>query len=363
MQEYTEERGSRTMADEKSKEILRLEEALRASEARFRDAFEHHSAVKLLLDPMTGRIADANEAAVAFYGWTRDQLLRMHIHDINILSPDEVKAELEKARTVRRTSFEFRHRLADGSIRDVAAFVSTIGSGPGALLHSIITDITDRKQAEREREAALEAVKRQLREKDILLRETHHRIKNNIASIQSLLSLQARATTNAEALGALQDAAGRVAGMRVLYDRMLMADRYQEAALSTYLGGLVDSVVSLLAGETHVVVEKRFEEITLSSRVLFPLGLIVNEIVTNMVKHAFAGRESGTVRISASREGEQVTLVLEDDGSGLPPGFKIETSEGFGLTLVRMLCDQLEARLAVENIARGTRWSMVFESE
>jgi two-component sensor histidine kinase len=122
-------------------------------------------------------------------------------------------------------------------------------------------------------------------------------------------------------------------------------------------------VVSLFAGETHIVVEKRFDDIILGSKVLFPLGLIVNEIVTNMIKHAFAGRESGTLRISASREGKQVTVVLEDDGSGLSPGFDVNAAKGFGLTLVRMLCDQLDARLGVENITRGTRWSMVFEAE
>ena len=88
--------------------------------------------------------------------------------------------------TLGRTYFEFRHRLADGSIRDVAAYASTIGTGDRSVVHSIIIDITDRKRAEKEREEALEAVQRQLREKDLLLRETHHRIKNNIASIQNV---------------------------------------------------------------------------------------------------------------------------------------------------------------------------------
>jgi PAS domain S-box-containing protein len=337
--------------------------ALRASETLFRNVFQYHTAVKLLVDPATAAILDANEAAVAFYGWTREQLLQMRVWDLNTLPPEEVKRELALASTIGRTYFEFRHRRADGSIRDVAVYSSDIGHGGNSMLHSIITDITDRKKAEQERAAALETVQRQLREKDLLLRETHHRIKNNIASIQVLLSMQARGTTNPEALRALQDAASRVSGMRVLYDRMLMAEQYEEADLAMYVGGLVESVVGLLAGETHVTVEKSIGEIRLGSRELFPLGLIVNEIVTNMIKHAFAGRPAGTVRISAAKEAKTITVVLGDDGKGLPPEFRIEASTGFGLTLVQMLCQQLEARLTVDSSAAGTLWTIVFDVE
>ena len=337
--------------------------ALRESEALFRNVFQKHHAVKLLVDPATGRILDANDAAVSFYGWTREQLLRMNVADINTLPPEEVQAELAKSMTRGRTYFEFQHRRVDGSIRDVAVYTSDIGRGGNAILHSIVTDITDRKRAEREREVALEAVQRQLREKDLLLRETHHRIKNNIASIGHLLSMQAASITNPEALRALQDASTRVSGMRGLYDRRLAADRYEEADLAMYVGGLVDSVVELLAGETRVTVEKNIGEIILGSRELFPLGLIVNEIVTNMIKHAFAGRAAGTVRIGAVQEGKIVTVVLGDDGKGLPEGFVIEKSTGFGLALVQMLCQQLEAKLTVDSSAAGTRWTIVFDAE
>ena len=100
--------------------------------------------------------------------------------------------------------------------------------------------------------------------------------------------------------------------------------------MSTYLGGLVDSVVGLLAGETHVVVEKRFDEITLSSKVLFPLGLIVNEIVTNMIKHAFAGRECRHRAHQCIAGGEAGDLVLEDDGKGCRRGSRSKRRRGSG---------------------------------
>lgn len=118
------------------------------SEKKFRDLFHHHAAVKLLIDPDTGNIVEANEAAEKFYGWPRERLRQMRITDINILSPEQVKAEMEKAKNMQRIHFEFRHRLADGSIRDVAVFSSRIDMEGKILLHSIIHDITAHRHLE-----------------------------------------------------------------------------------------------------------------------------------------------------------------------------------------------------------------------
>ncbi len=131
-------------------ERIRTEEAIRESEERYRNLFEYHSAVKLLIDPDTGDIIDANEAAVNYYGWPRERLKAMKIQEINTLPPDDVKQEMETARNDKKVLFEFRHRRADGSIRDVEVFSSRIELKGKYLLHSIIHDITDRKQAEAE---------------------------------------------------------------------------------------------------------------------------------------------------------------------------------------------------------------------
>jgi PAS domain S-box-containing protein len=124
-------------------------EALRQSEELFRNIFEHHAAVKLIIDPDTGEIHNANKAAECFYGWTKEQLKRMTIQDINLLSPGQVKSRMNEAKHLERVHFEFRHRLADGSLRDVEVLSSKIQVHEKALLHSIVHDITDRKMAER----------------------------------------------------------------------------------------------------------------------------------------------------------------------------------------------------------------------
>jgi PAS domain S-box-containing protein len=125
-------------------------DALRESEESYRKLFENHSAVKIILDPDTGAILDANDAAAQYYSWTREELKHMKIYQINTLSPEEVNVEMERARSKRRNRFEFRHRRADGSIRDVEVFSSKIEIRGKDVLHSIIQDITERKQVEEE---------------------------------------------------------------------------------------------------------------------------------------------------------------------------------------------------------------------
>jgi two-component system cell cycle sensor histidine kinase/response regulator CckA len=125
----------------------------------FRAEFDDHAAVKLLVEPDSGRIIDANHAAADYYGWPRERLRRMRVQDINTLSPAEVAREMQRARDLSRTQFEFRHRRADGSVRDVDVFSSKSRVAGRDLLHSTIHDITQRKQAEQEARDLLSQVR------------------------------------------------------------------------------------------------------------------------------------------------------------------------------------------------------------
>ena len=129
-------------------ERKRAEKALRESEENYRRLFQDHAAVKLLIDPDSGDIVDANKSAADFYGWRLEELRKMKIHQINTLSPEEVYAEMQKARTLKKTYFEFRHRCADGSIKDVKVFSSKVEIKGKEYLHSIIHDATKEKELE-----------------------------------------------------------------------------------------------------------------------------------------------------------------------------------------------------------------------
>jgi len=133
------------------------EKSLRRSEERYRNLFENHAAVKLLLDPETGRIVDANQAAAKFYGWSRDQLTQMKIQQINNLLPEQTDREIEKVIENQRIRFEFCHQLADGSVKDVEVYSSKIELEGKEYIHSIIHDISERKQAEKQNKLLISA--------------------------------------------------------------------------------------------------------------------------------------------------------------------------------------------------------------
>jgi len=124
------------------------EEALSESEARYRSLFENNHAVMLLIDPDNGAIVDANAAACAYYGWSREELERRRIDEINTLTSEEVSAEMQLARAEKRNNFFFKHRRADGTIRDVEVYSGPILLQGKTLLYSIVHDVTNRKQAE-----------------------------------------------------------------------------------------------------------------------------------------------------------------------------------------------------------------------
>ncbi len=133
-------------------ERKRAESALRESEARYRSLFQANRAVIWLVDTADGSIVDANAAASAYYGWSREELLSMRVSDINTLSWEDLKVEMEDVRAIRRQLFEFKHRLADGTLRDVEVFSGPISVDGRNCIYSIIYDITERKQAEEARE-------------------------------------------------------------------------------------------------------------------------------------------------------------------------------------------------------------------
>ncbi|MFO7754805.1 MAG: PAS domain S-box protein, partial [Bacteroidales bacterium] len=126
----------------------RIEKELEDSEKKFRNIFENHSAIKLIIDPDNGNIVEANPAAADFYGWTVEELERMNIFDINTLPDKDLKVEIENVRQGKKTHFEFSHRRADGSVRFIETFSSSVNIAGKEYLHSIIHDVTGKKKAE-----------------------------------------------------------------------------------------------------------------------------------------------------------------------------------------------------------------------
>jgi PAS domain S-box-containing protein len=212
-----------------------------------------------------------------------------------------------------------------------------------------------RKQAE-------ERIKGLLEEKELLLHEVHHRIKNNMSTMVSLLSLQARAAEDTGAAEALKDAMARMQSMSTLYDRLFRTEDLREMSLREYLPDLVREIVGMFPNGGSVEVKARIEDIKLGVKRLSLLGIIVNELVTNAMKYAFVGREGGAILVAVHSRKDRVTLRIEDDGVGMPRDLDLENSSGFGLGLVRILAKQLGATVAIER-RRGAAFVLQFDRE
>lgn len=211
-----------------------------------------------------------------------------------------------------------------------------------------------------QRRMAEARIKALLKEKTTLLNEVHHRIKNNIASIESLLTLQLDTLKSPEAASALQDAIGRVGSMRILYEKLLYSDDYREISVRGFLESLIDTVLALFPGKARIACERDIEDFQLSPKTLSSLGIVVNEILTNIMKHAFEGKESGLIRISLTKVGRHVTLSIQDDGKGFPGDFNSGESAGFGLMIVRMLSEQMKGSFSMTG-HEGTRSTLEFD--
>jgi len=214
-------------------------------------------------------------------------------------------------------------------------------------VEGLIMDITERKRNEA-------AIKRQLEEKELLLKETQHRIKNNITMIASLLSLQSKSAINPEAAAILKEAIGRLHSMAELYNKMLLSTDYRDIPAARYLGDLADAAVAIFADQKKVTLKKQLDDCLIDAKKLFLLGIITNELLANTMKYAFVGREAGAIEISFTKRGPEATLTIQDDGAGLPDGLDTETTGSFGLMLVRMLAQQLEGTFSIDS-REGTK--------
>jgi PAS domain S-box-containing protein len=215
-------------------------------------------------------------------------------------------------------------------------------------------DITYRKTVEEE-------IKRQLSEKETLLTEVHHRIKNNIASIEALLWIQADEMSNPEAVNSLKLAISRVQGVRVLYEKLLVDQQYEDVSIKSYFDELLKSLLSVHPEHTSLTIDKNIDDISLKSGKAVLVGIILNELVTNILKHAFRGETGKHIQIDFNHEADHSVLSVRDDGIGITEESLSKNQSGFGLTIVRMLAEQLSGQLKIGK-DRGTRFTVVFKN-
>ena len=234
--------------------------------------------------------------------------------------------------------------------------------GPLTDTHGIIrniigfgVDITDRKQAEQQIKTALE-------EKEVLLKEIHHRVKNNLQIVSSLLYLQVRKTDNQELQAVLQESRSRILSMSLIHQKLYQSTDLAHIKFSDYARDLTQTLFRTYGvGPAKVGLSIEGNGLTLDIDHAVPCGLIMNEVVSNSLKYAFPQRRRGNVHIELQQDQtKQHHLILSDNGVGFPEGFDLRSRSSLGMTLIERLTEQLQGRMERQSSAQGTTYHIAF---
>ena len=464
--------------------LCATEEELHESEERYRGLFENNHAIMLLIDPDNGAIVDANDAASTYYGWSIEELKMRRIDEINTLKREEVFAEMQLALSEKRNYFLFRHRLADGTIRDVEVYSGPIPLKGKRLLYSIVHDITERKKADQqvkerikeletlyslgeiagkedltldklyqeltdilpqgcqypeiacsrivigdsefrtnnfaesawmqsapvkvsgtvvgkievgyleempkegegpflkeekllidsiaerlgqitERKLAEKEIRRSLREKETLLAEIHHRVKNNMQIISSLLSLQSRYIEDEKALSLINNCENRIKSMSLVHEKLYLSKDLSEIDFHDYMKDLSARLFQVHRVDSRLVrFSSQIKDVPFNIETAIPLGLITNELISNALKHAFpeGGKGNIAVKLTQNKKTEEYTLTVKDDGIGFPEETDYKNTESFGLQMANMLTEQLHGTMELDR-SKGTSFKIIFKEQ
>lgn len=334
---------------------LRMQRELQTTRARYEALVERSPEIVYLFGTKSGGIF-WSAATRRVLGYEPNEIVNdpfLWIHSIHPEDREMVAAAIEDSATGMPFDMEYRIQTKAGNwvwLRDT--LIDRTEQNGEIVIQGHAEDITERKRAE-------ESVRKQLLEKDILLREVHHRVKNNMGAIESLLSLRLESTAEPEARTVLQEAISRVQSTRLLYDKLLIGDDHQAVSMKEYTEGLIDSLAAVFQTSGNVVIDTNIAEFSLPSKTAFTVGIAVNELLTNAFKYAFPGRDDGQVRVDLSADHDTGTLVITDDGVGMADDKLSAASGGFGLTVVSMLAEQLGGTITISS-EHGTRVCLEF---
>ncbi len=325
------------------------EEALLESELKFSTIFKTLQYPAVIINTENGCCIDANDAMIRNSGYSHDELAEKSGVQLGLINPD-AEAETKKriADFGHFSDMKIEITTKSGEIRQGAASGQILTIKNHNYLFQIISDITERKIADQKMEKLLV-------EKEIILIEAHHRIKNNMNTIAALLSMQAD-QTNPKTSSILKNAEGQIQSMMVLYDKLYRSKGVNKISLKEYLPSLIDEIINIFPKK--VLVETKIEDISLDAKLLSSLGIILNELITNSMKYAFTGNE-GLIKVNASITGKSISLEYQDNGIGLPETATFENPSGFGLQLVRMLIEHLDGTIRIER-GNGTKFVLEF---
>ena len=345
------------------------------------EAAQHMSALvesaddAILTKTLDGIVRSFNPAATTLLGYAPEEIIgRSVLQLIPDARQDEEVMILEKLRRGERVAhFETVRRTRDGSLVDVSLTISPVRDRIGNIIGAskIMRDISERNKTlaqlralNAELEQRVLARTAELKERETMIQEIHHRVKNNLQVISSLINMQARSVVESTTRGALRKCQSRIATMAQIHETLYQSADYGRLPFWKYAKELTSRILQAAdTSATNISLQFELEPLYLSVDRAIPAGLILNEVVTNSLKHAFLNRSKGTITVGMRRLANgQIQLSIGDDGIGIRDVHSVECQDSLGLNLIRTLARQLDAQL--EFIREpGTTIHLLFHGE
>jgi PAS domain S-box-containing protein len=376
-----------------SRDITKIKEsenALKQSEERFRMLIEQAADGIFIGDP-NGNLIGINSTACDLTGYSKKELLRMNMNQM--FSKNEIRRKplrydlLVKGETVineriltrkdkRKIVIEMNtKRMSDGTYQAIMRNVTERKRAEGILLkyqnelerlvrqrtRELETAYTKLKKENAERLKTEELIKFQLREKEILLKEIHHRVKNNMQVIISLLNLQASSIGDENMLELYRESQNRIKSMALIHEKLYQSKDLTHIDFPEYVGSLAGYLAqTYLTNSCSVEISTKAQNVPLEYDIVITLGLIVNELVSNSLKYAFEDKDHGRIEISLKKTtGNSLRLCVADDGKGFPHDIDFRNVKSLGLQLVCSLTEQISGVISMTNKV-GTKFCILF---
>ncbi|GFK95856.1 putative sensor histidine kinase pdtaS [Fundidesulfovibrio magnetotacticus] len=327
------------LRDKTMRIAMESDRRIRESEERYR-MYVQHAPLAIFIADGQGRLVDVNPMTCEVTGHSRAELLRLTLLDLLPGNARRVgRLHMENVAAKGATVGVLPYLTREGAVRWWE--VSAVKLSDDRVL-GFANDISDRKRAE-------DTLSASLHEKEVLLREIHHRVKNNLQIVCSLLSLQGQGVDNQDALRVLGDCQCRVMSMALVHEQLYRSGDLSGINVRHYVETLLSRLLASCRTESTITLSVDIPPMNLSLDQAIPFGLVLNELVTNSLKHAFTGRASGHIEVRGVQEDGEMAFTIRDDGLGLPHGFKVELATSLGLQIVSTLVGQLRGNMEMRS--------------